>query len=81
MNTRVLFGSFPTLSSSAMTLRKIVGEDIEEVFAIYSNDIIFEHCGIIPKKNKAVVLKSISHFERDFKKKIQNKMGNCPEKR
>jgi len=36
---------------------------------------IFEHCGIIPKKNKDVVLRSIGHFDRDFKKKARIKWG------
>ena len=75
MNPGILFGTFRTLSSPTMVLRKIVPDDIEEVFAIYSNDTIFEHCGIIPKKNKEVVLKSIGHFERDFKKKTRIKWG------
>ena len=75
MNAGILFGSFRTLSSPRMVLRKILPDDIEEVFAIYSNDTIFEHCGIIPKYNKEVVLKSIGHFERDFKKKTRIKWG------
>jgi ribosomal-protein-alanine N-acetyltransferase len=75
MNSGILFGTFPTLSSPTMVLRKIVAGDIEEVFAIYSKDSIFEYCGIIPKKNKEVVLKSIGHFERDFKKKTRIKWG------
>jgi ribosomal-protein-alanine N-acetyltransferase len=75
MNTGILFGSFRTLSSPRMVLRKILPDDIEEVFAIYSNDTIFAHCGIITKKNKEVVLKSIGHFERDFKKKARIKWG------
>jgi ribosomal-protein-alanine N-acetyltransferase len=75
MNTGILFGSFRTLSSPRMVLRKILPDDIEEVFAIYSNDTIFAHCGIITKKNKEVVLKSIGHFERDFKKKTRIKWG------
>ena len=75
MNKVKLFGSFCTLSSPRMVLRKIVADDIEEVFAIYSNDVIFEHCGILTKKNKDVVLRSIGHFERDFKKKTRIKWG------
>ena len=75
MNSEILFGSFRTLSSPTMILRKIAADDIEEVYAIYSNDSIFEHCGIISKKNKEVVLKSIGHFERDFKKKTRIKWG------
>jgi len=75
MDTRILFGTFPNLSSPSMILRKILPDDIDEVYVIYSNDTIFEHCGIIPKKNKEVVLKSIGHFERDFKKKARIKWG------
>jgi ribosomal-protein-alanine N-acetyltransferase len=75
MNTGILFGSFRTLSSPRMVLRKILPDDIEEVFAIYSNDSIFKHCGIIRKNNIEVVLKSIGHFERDFKKKARIKWG------
>jgi ribosomal-protein-alanine N-acetyltransferase len=75
MNSGKLFGLFPTLSSPVLILRKIVAEDIEEIYAIYSNDLIFEYCGILPKKNKEVVLRSISHFERDFKKKSRIKWG------
>jgi hypothetical protein len=73
MNIKSLFGAFPTLSSASMILRKINEQDIDEVFAIYSNDLIFTYCGIFTKKNKAVVLRSIGHFERDFRKKSRIK--------
>jgi hypothetical protein len=56
MDIKKLFGAFPALSSQIMTLRKIVEQDIEEVFALYSNDSIFQYCGILVKKNKATVL-------------------------
>jgi len=75
MNTGKLFGAFQTLSSQTMVLRKIIDKDIEEVFALYSNDCVFEYCGILVKKNKATVLKSIGHFERDFKKRSRIKWG------
>jgi ribosomal-protein-alanine N-acetyltransferase len=75
MKTGILFGSFPELSSATLILRKIVADDIAEIFAIYSNDLIFAHCGILPKKNKATVLKSIRHFERDYQKKARIKWG------
>jgi len=38
MNTGILFGSFRTLSSPTMILRKIVADNIDEIFAIYSNN-------------------------------------------
>ncbi len=75
MDTKTLFGSFPTLSSPSLVLRKIVPDDIEEIFSIFSNDIIFEYCGIFTKKNKEVVLRSIGHMERDYKKKSRIKWG------
>ena len=75
MDPRILFDHFHHLSSPTMVLRKIVPDDIEQVFAIYSNDIIFKYCGILTKKNKDVVLRSIGHFERDFKKRSRIKWG------
>lgn len=75
MDTKKLFGSFPALSSRILVLRKIRENDIDDVFALYSNDSIFKYCGILVKKNKATVLKSIGHFERDFRKRSRIKWG------
>ena len=70
-----LFDSFPTLTSPTLVLRKITAQDIEEIYALYSNARIFEFCGIFNKYNKAVLLKDISHYERNFVKKKRIKWG------
>lgn len=75
MNTQVLFNEFPTLESDNLVLKNIEEKDIEELFAIYSNEKVFEYCGIIPKKNKATVNNMIGHFQRDFNKKDRIKWG------
>lgn len=75
MNIQCLFGTFPLLSSQSLVLRKIEPVDINEIFALYSNDCIFEYAGILTKKNRDTVFKSIGHFERDFNKHTRIKWG------
>ncbi|NSW52808.1 MAG: GNAT family N-acetyltransferase [Anaerolineae bacterium] len=70
-----MFGQFPHLESQSLILRKIDPSDIDAIFAIYSNQRIFEYAGILVKKNRDTVLKSISHFERDFNKRTRIKWG------
>ena len=70
-----VFKQFPTLHSTNLQLRKIEESHIQELFAIYDNDIVFEYCGIIPKHNLQTVQKMIGHFERDYTKKSRIKWG------
>lgn len=75
MNLDAVFGQFPILKSDTLTLKKVEEHHLEEVYDIYSNDTVFENCGIIPKYNKATVKNMIGHFERDFNKRSRIKWG------
>lgn len=75
MNIEMIFGKFPILESDNLILKKIEKEDIQEVYAIYSNDKVFEFCGILPKRNIETVGNMIGHFERDYNKKSRIKLG------
>jgi [ribosomal protein S5]-alanine N-acetyltransferase len=75
MNFDAVFKEFPIVMSENLILKKIEEADLEEVFAIYNNDRVFEFCGIIPKHNKDTVKKMIGHFERDYNKKTRVKWG------
>jgi [ribosomal protein S5]-alanine N-acetyltransferase len=75
MNLDALFHNQPILASDSITLKKIEEDNLEEIFEIYSNDRVFEYCGIIPKNNKDTVKKMIGHFERDYSKKSRVKWG------
>lgn len=75
MNLDAVFGQFPILKSDTLTLKKVEEHHLEEVYDIYSNDTVFEYCGIIPKYNKATVKNMIGHFERDFNKRSRIKWG------
>jgi len=75
MNMETIFNSLPNLKSEPITLKKIEENNLEDVFEIYSNDRVFEFCGIIPKYNKETVKKMIGHFERDYHKKTRVKWG------
>ena len=75
MNLDAVFGQFPILKSDTLTLKKVEEHHLDEIYDIYSNDTIFEYCGIIPKHNKATVKSMIGHFERDFNKRSRIKWG------
>lgn len=76
MDTNAVFDEFPIIKSDRFILKKIDANHLEDVFEIYSNDKVFEYCGIIPKHNKETVKSMIGHFERDFNKKVPSKMGH-----
>lgn len=75
MNIEKLFNEFPILIGDEFSLLKIEEDHLDDVFAIYNNEQVFEFCGIIPKHNKETVKKMISHFERDFNNKKRIKWG------
>lgn len=75
MNLELVFGQFPIIKSDHFVLKKIEDNNLDEVYEIYSNDKVFEYCGIIPKHNKATVQSMIGHFERDFNKRSRVKWG------
>ena len=75
MNVEKVFAAFPLLSSENLVLKKIEDAHLQEVFAIYDNDKVFEYCGIIPKHNLQTVSKMIGHFDRDYQKKHRVKWG------
>jgi len=75
MNLDAVFGQFPILKSDTLTLKKVEEHHLNEVYDIYSNDTVFEYCGIIPKHNKTTVKNMFGHFERDFNKRSRIKWG------
>ncbi|MDQ0891395.1 ribosomal-protein-alanine N-acetyltransferase [Paenibacillus sp. V4I9] len=75
MNIQMVFDQFPNLESEDLLLRKVELNNLKDVYAIYSNDHVFEYCGIIPKHNIETVKNMIGHFERDFTKKARVKWG------
>ncbi len=75
MNIEAVFGQFPVLKSDDFILKKIEDNHLDEVYEIYSNDKVFEYCGIIPKHNKDTVKNMIGHFERDYNKRSRVKWG------
>ncbi|UNK19467.1 GNAT family N-acetyltransferase [Paenibacillus sp. N3/727] len=75
MNIEAVIGQFPVIQSDSLILKKINESHLEEVYAIYSNDKVFEYCGIIPKHNKNTVKSMIGHFERDYNKRTRVKWG------
>jgi len=75
MNLEALFEKFPILRSDDFVLKKIEDHHLDEVYEIYSNDNVFEYCGIIPKHNRDTVKNMIGHFERDYTKRSRVKWG------
>ncbi|SFL75531.1 GNAT family N-acetyltransferase [Pelosinus propionicus] len=75
MNIEMVFKEFPVLESKNLVLKKIEDVNSQEVYEIYSNDNVFEFCGIIPKHNIQTISNMISHFERDYYKKSRIKWG------
>ncbi|WP_238655513.1 GNAT family N-acetyltransferase [Paenibacillus piscarius] len=75
MNMEAVFDQFPVLSSGELILSKIEERHLDDLFGIYSNDRVFEFCGIIPKHNKVTVKSMIGHYERDYGKRSRIKWG------
>ena len=75
MKKEKVFLEFPLLNSEKLVLKKIEDAHLQELFAIYDNDKVFEYCGIIPKHNIQTVSKMIGHFDRDYKKESIVKWG------
>lgn len=75
MNIEVVFEQFPILKSDDFVLKKIEDHHFDDVYEIYSNDNVFEYCGIIPKHNRDTVKNMIGHFERDYTKRSRVKWG------
>ena len=75
MSVDILFEKFPVIKGDSIRLGKIELEHLDDVFAIYNNDRVFEYCGIIPKHNLQTVKNMIGHFERDYNKRSRVKWG------
>lgn len=75
MNLEKIFINFPVLQSDQLVLKKIEEIHLQELFAIYDNEHVFQYCGILPKHNIQTVSKMIGHFERDYQKKSRVKWG------
>ncbi|WP_245368323.1 GNAT family N-acetyltransferase [Paenibacillus silagei] len=71
----IVFDQFPVLRSEELVLGKIEEQHLDGLFEIYSNDHVFEYCGIIPKHNKTTVKSMIGHYERDYGKRSRIKWG------
>lgn len=79
MNLDTVFGQFPMLKSDMLILKKIEENHLDGVYEIYSNDTVFEYCGIIPKHNRATVKSMIGHFEERLQEEVANQMGDFPQ--
>lgn len=75
MNMEAVFAQFPELESDELILKSIEERHLDELYEIYSNDRVFDYCGIIPKHNKTTVKSMIGHFERDYLKRTRVKWG------
>ncbi len=71
------YDQFPHIVSDDITLRKIVPSDLDNLFAIYSNENLFHYSPVMIKKNKDTVANMIGHFERDFNKRKEIFLGIC----
>jgi ribosomal-protein-alanine N-acetyltransferase len=67
--TKNPYDQFPYIETGELTLRKIVGSDLDALFEIYNNEKLFQYSPVIYKKNKETVANMIGHFERDFNKR------------
>ncbi|CAG7659145.1 hypothetical protein PAECIP111802_07410 [Paenibacillus allorhizosphaerae] len=72
MNIQRVFNQLPILESEELVLKKVELNNLEDVFAIFSNDQIFKYCSILPKHNIETVKSMIGHFERDYDKKSES---------
>ncbi|WP_310551572.1 GNAT family N-acetyltransferase [Paenibacillus glufosinatiresistens] len=70
-----LFCAFPEIESGRLALREIEDRHLDGVYELYSNEKVFEYCGILPKNNRATLKTMIGHFSRDFQKKSRVKWG------
>jgi ribosomal-protein-alanine N-acetyltransferase len=77
MQQSILFSEFPFIQTSEISLRKIEKIDLDDLYAIYSNENLFKYRPSQAKKNKSTVENMISHFERDFNKKKTIFLGIC----
>lgn len=71
------YEQFPHIITDEIILRKIVASDLDNLFAIYSNENLFEYSPVMLKKNKDTVANMIGHFERDFHKRKEIFLGIC----
>lgn len=71
------YEQFPHIVADEITLRKIVDDDLDSLFEIYSNEKLFKYSPVMLKKNKDTVANMIGHFERDFNKKKEIFLGIC----
>ena len=59
---------FPHVATDEVIVRKIVPNDLERLYEIYSNENLFRHSPMMLKKKRETVENMIGHFERDFNK-------------
>lgn len=66
MDSQKVFANYPVLQSDQLVLKKIEEIHLQDLYAIYDNDYVFQYCGITAKHNIQTVSKMIGHFERDY---------------
>lgn len=62
---------FPHVETEEIVVRKILLDDLDRLYEIYSNENLFRHSPMMLKKKRETVANMIGHFKRDFNK---NKM-------
>lgn len=72
-----LFAAFPYLTSAILVLRKIEPDDVDALFAIYSDETLFRYTPGSARKTRDAVSNMVGHFQRDFDKRKIIFMGIC----
>ena len=69
MKLDLLFEKYPYLESEDLVLKKIEHEDIDQFYALCSDDVLFKYKPGKAKNNIKSVDNMIDHYERDFNKR------------
>jgi len=64
-----LYETYPVIESDDIVLKKIEDTDLDDFFAIHSNDEVHRYIPGKAKMNLKTVGNMISHYERDFDKR------------
>jgi [ribosomal protein S5]-alanine N-acetyltransferase len=72
-----LFAKYPALESDTLALRKIEPADVDDLFTIYANEMLFRYTPGSARKTRDAVQNMIGHFQRDFGKRKTLFLGIC----
>lgn len=72
-----LFLRFPRLQSDRLLLRAIEPNDLDDLYAIYSDEALFRYTPGSARKTREAVGNMIGHFQRDFGKRKTIFLGIC----